>query len=146
MTIKEKHPSYELRGCIGTIDANIDTILNGSVKYSLMTAFNDPRFPPMSLEELASGQYTYSITLLAPLKAISQSIFLSKESPFNLGEDGIHLIISSKQSAYFLPSVAIEQNWSKQDLLENLCEKANHPEKNCYLSGQLEYNEGIEFY
>lgn len=145
VTIKNKDPPYQLRGCIGTIDANKDSILNNTAEYSLRTAFNDSRFPPMTLNELASGQYNYSISLLAPLKPISLKTYFDKKSPFHLGEDGIHLILPSGQSAYFLPSVAVDHNFSKKELLEQLCDKANQFDKNCYLQGQLEYNEGIEF-
>jgi uncharacterized protein (TIGR00296 family) len=145
VTIKYKNHPYELRGCIGTIDADKDTILNNLVEYSLQTAYNDPRFYPMTYDELVSGQYTYSISLLAPLKPIDLFVYFDKNGPFCLGEDGIHLILSAGKSAYFLPSVATEYHLSKKELLEHLCLKAKEPEKNCYLSGQLEYNEGVEF-
>lgn len=143
VTIKERK-NDKLRGCIGTLDITQDTIINNTKEYALLTAFDDPRFTPMTYEEVKSNKYIYSISLLAKLKEITLSDYLSNNSVFHLGEDGLNLTLPDGKSAYFLPSVSVEYNLNKKQLLNHLCRKIEQNE-DCYTKGKLMYNEGVEF-
>ena len=143
VTIKNRI-NDELRGCIGTLDVNQGTIINNTREYALLTAFDDPRFTPMTYEEVKSDKYVYSISLLAKLKEITLSEYLSNNSVFHLGEDRLNLSLPDGKSAYFLPSVSVEYNLNKTMLLIHLCKKIEQNE-NCYTKGKLTYNEGVEF-
>jgi AmmeMemoRadiSam system protein A len=82
---------------------------------ALQAAFNDQRFSPLSKDELA--QVTIEISALTPYKPIKS------EAEIILGRDGVVIRKSGKQ-AVFLPQVATEQGWNKEELLDNLCRKA----------------------
>ena len=54
----------ELRGCIGTIEPARDTLAQEIIANAISAANNDPRFPPVRLEEL--GNLRYSVDVLFP--------------------------------------------------------------------------------
>ena len=112
--VKWKNPDHSLRGCIGTVHAD-DSLINNISKYSLLAAFNDSRFTPITAEELEYVAPT--ITVLTPFKKIKSY------TDIILGFNGIILKNGSKQ-AVFLPQVAIEQQWDLPTTLEQLSLKA----------------------
>ncbi|MFO7735932.1 MAG: AmmeMemoRadiSam system protein A [bacterium] len=104
----------DLRGCIGTV---VNTIpLFDSVRYMAKeSAFRDPRFPPVSREEV--DDIVIELSLL--------SIPEKTDGPENikLGEHGIILKKNERQSL-FLPQVATEQCWDLETTLTHLSLKA----------------------
>ncbi len=109
-----KNPDHSLRGCIGTVHAD-DSLINNISKYSLLAAFNDSRFTPITAEEVE--YVTPTITVLTRFKKIKSY------TDIILGFNGIILKNGSKQ-AVFLPQVAIEQQWDLPTTLEQLSLKA----------------------
>jgi len=104
----------ELRGCIGRIPADFE--LGKTVgTMALEAAFNDPRFAPLTLSELPEVEI--EISALTPTKPIE------KAAQIRIGKDGVILEKSGK-SAVFLPQVATEQHWGRDELLDHLCVKA----------------------
>jgi AmmeMemoRadiSam system protein B/AmmeMemoRadiSam system protein A len=104
----------DLRGCIGYMREDLPLCeVVGSM--ALQSAFNDQRFSPLSKEELL--QVTIEISALTPYKLIKS------EAEILLGRDGVVLKKGGKQ-AVFLPQVAAEMGWNKEELLDNLCRKA----------------------
>ncbi|MCX7816697.1 MAG: AmmeMemoRadiSam system protein B [Syntrophales bacterium] len=104
----------ELRGCIGHMEP--DAPLAWQVgAMSMQAAFNDPRFPPISANELKDTEI--EISVLTPVKPVSgpQDIVV--------GRDGV-LIRKKGRSAVFLPQVAVEQGWSREEMLNHLAMKA----------------------
>ena len=71
-------------------------------------AFNDPRFPAVSRNEVSKLEIEVSV--LSPLKKI-ESI-----SEFKLGRDGIYMI-KGRYHGTFLPQVAEETGWSTEEFL-----------------------------
>jgi AmmeMemoRadiSam system protein B/AmmeMemoRadiSam system protein A len=107
----------ELRGCIGRIIPE-DELGRTVAQMALHAALEDPRFEPVKLRELE--KIDIEISVLTPLKPISNP------EQIVVGRDGV-LLIRDGRSAVFLPQVAPENNWSRTELLENLCRKGNFP-------------------
>ena len=104
----------QLRGCIGRLIGDVG--LGQTVAaMALQAAFNDPRFPPVALSELKDLQI--EISVLTPLRPIASP------EEIVIGRDGV-LMATSGTSAVFLPQVAVENNWDRNEMLENLCRKA----------------------
>jgi MEMO1 family protein len=104
----------ELRGCIGSMVENLP-LYNVVGKMALQAAFNDNRFHPLETGELS--QMELEISVLTPLVKIASA------DEIVLGRDGVVLKKGNKQ-AVFLPQVAKEQGWSKEQFLTQLCYKA----------------------
>ena len=116
------HKDGGLRGCIGTIEP-VDSVLTCVKKNALNAAFNDPRFPSLTLEEL--NKINIEISILTLPKALD---FTDGEDLKNQLRPGIHGVILSQgwRSATFLPQVW-EQLPDKSSFLSNLCLKAGLP-------------------
>ena len=107
----------ELRGCIGHMAE--DTPLYQVVgEMALAAAFNDRRFSPVEVEEL--DDIEIEISVLTPYEKIN------KPDDFIVGRDGI-VIRKSGRSAVYLPQVAPEQGWNREETLDHLCLKAGLP-------------------
>ena len=106
-----------LRGCIGNIIA--DEALGENIAHNAInSAFGDPRFPKLAEEELTDVEI--EISVLTPARPIAEP------EDFIIGEHGIILQCRGR-SAVFLPQVAPEQGWGREDTLTNLCYKAGLP-------------------
>jgi MEMO1 family protein len=57
----------ELRGCIGTIEPSKDTLAEELVANAVSAATHDPRFPPVTPEELSN--LSYSVDVLMPAES-----------------------------------------------------------------------------
>ena len=103
-----------LRGCIGVLYPIAD--LSGEIAtLARDAAFEDPRFPTLSPEEL-------------PLCSIEISLLTEPEDinnpeEFLPGRDGIIMTCRGRR-AVFLPQVAEETGWSREEMLSALSEKA----------------------
>jgi len=104
----------ELRGCIGSM-AEALPLYNVIGKMALQAAFNDNRFHPLEFNELT--QIELEISVLTPV------VKINNVNEIVLGRDGVVLKKGNKQ-AVFLPQVATEQGWSKEQFLTQLCYKA----------------------
>jgi len=101
----------ELRGCIGNI-MPVKTIYDGVMDNAVNAAFNDPRFPPLTEEEL--GEVKIEISILT--KPVRSTIEKVKKG------DGV-IIEYDGRSATFLPQVW-EDLPEKEDFMSHLCMKA----------------------
>jgi MEMO1 family protein len=107
----------QLRGCIGNMAEDTPLVVNVA-KMAIDAATHDPRFPPVRAEELAS--IDLDISVLTPMTRIAGP------DAIHVGRDGV-LIESAGRRAVFLPQVAPEQGWNRDQMLEHLCEKAGLP-------------------
>jgi AmmeMemoRadiSam system protein B/AmmeMemoRadiSam system protein A len=103
-----------LRGCIGRMipDKPLHELV-GAV--ALQSALEDPRFRPVTLDELKDLEI--EISVLTPMAAVPNADHIV------VGRDGV-LIRQAGLSAVFLPQVAPEQGWGRDEMLEHLCQKA----------------------
>lgn len=102
-----------LRGCIGQFTSN-KPLIELVVDMAKASAASDPRFfgNPITAREL--GQLDIEISVLSPLKKTDEPMNL------RLGVDGIY-IKRKGMSGCFLPQVATETGWSKEEFLSYCC-------------------------
>ncbi|KAF6243593.1 TIGR00296 family protein [Nitrosopumilus sp. b1] len=132
----------DLRGCIGypISDKELYTTLEDS---AVAAATKDPRFPPLTKEELT--EINFEVTILSEPEKISVNNPKEYPSKINIGKDGL-IIKSSFSSGLLLPQVPIEYGWNEEEFLEHTCQKAGL-EKNSWLSKDvtIEKFQGIVF-
>jgi MEMO1 family protein len=105
----------KLRGCIGRFDPG-EPLHAVVAELAISAATGDPRFSPVTGDEIVA--LGIEISVLTPLKKI-QSI-----SEIETGKHGIY-IKKGQQCGTFLPQVAKEHNWSREDFLGYCaCDKA----------------------
>ncbi|GAM83166.1 hypothetical protein ANO11243_011520 [Dothideomycetidae sp. 11243] len=113
---KSGHKS--LRGCIGTFEPQpLSTALND---YALTSAFEDHRFNPIPASLLPSLQVC--VTLLTNFSSPDKDVL-----NWTVGEHGIRLSFSDRGRRYgatYLPDVAKEQGWGKEETIVSLMRKA----------------------
>jgi AmmeMemoRadiSam system protein A len=104
--------THELRGCVGRLDA-VDPLLR-AVRKAAASVLHDPRFGdnPVRYEELPSLQIDVSV--LSPLRPAHDPL------DFDLRNEGIYLTWGDRAGC-FLPQVARETGWGKEQLLARLC-------------------------
>jgi AmmeMemoRadiSam system protein A len=105
--------THELRGCVGRLDA-CDPLLK-AVRRSAVSVLSDPRFGerPVGLGELP--ELVLEISVLSPLRPAPGPL------AFDLLNEGVYLLWGDTRSGCFLPQVARETGWSKEQLLCRLC-------------------------
>lgn len=96
-----------LRGCIGRFLSE-EPLHKVVQDMALAAAFDDTRFSPVRVNELS--EIEIEISVLTPLKKISSP------DDFELGKQGIYMI-KGRNSGTFLPQVAAETNWNKEEFL-----------------------------
>jgi len=104
----------DLRGCIGHIIARTP-LFEAIQELARSSAFQDPRFPPLSQDELSGVDI--EISVLTPLRAI--------DSPeeVKVGVHGVYIELEGR-SGVLLPQVPLEQGWGREQFLRHLCLKA----------------------
>lgn len=96
-----------LRGCIGHFGEDVPLgVLTREMAHA--AAFEDPRFSPLESDELPD--ITLEISVLTPLHRIYDI------SEFQYGKQGIYMR-KGFQSGTYLPQVADEVNWTKEEFL-----------------------------
>jgi AmmeMemoRadiSam system protein A len=122
----------QLRGCMGCLTPT-ETILEGVQRNAINAAFNDPRFPGLTEEELAEADIEVSIlTEPQPLDYTGGDDLLAKLRP---KVDGV-ILKKGYAQATFLPQVW-EQLPRTEDFLAHLCRKAGLT-ADAWQSGELE--------
>ena len=110
----------ELIGCIGFPYPDkplIETIIHASKS----AATEDPRFPPLTKNEL--DKVVFEVSVLTPPELIQ--VRSPKELPRNIdvGKDGL-IVQWYFGRGLLLPQVPVEYGWDSQEFLENACMKA----------------------
>jgi len=108
VTLKKKG---QLRGCIGSIVGRKPLYLTVR-DMAIEAATADPRFAPVRYEELKD--IDIEVSVLSPLKKV--------DSPEEiiLGKHGV-IVKRGFRQGVFLPQVAEETGWSKEEFLSYLC-------------------------
>ncbi|MCX5710588.1 MAG: AmmeMemoRadiSam system protein A, partial [Candidatus Omnitrophica bacterium] len=117
-----------LRGCIGNIIATQPLYLTVR-DMALAAAFEDPRFSPVSREELIN--IGIEISVLSTLKKISSA------AEIVLGEHGV-LVKNNYTSGVYLPQVATETGWTKEQFMNSLCGDKAGMEPDAWKKGACE--------
>ncbi|MDQ3961345.1 MAG: TIGR00296 family protein [Thermoproteota archaeon] len=111
-----------LRGCIG-FPLPERPLYQGVVEAAIAAATEDPRFPPLDIQEL--DNILFEISVLTPPERITVSpADYGKE--IEIGRDG--LILQWRfGSGLLLPQVPVELKWDVEQYLANICYKAGAP-------------------
>jgi len=125
----QQEPSKRLRGCIGSTGEGSGPLYESIYAMAKKAAFQDPRFRPLKVGELK--QLSLSVSVLSQVREIKDV------SAIRLGTDGV-IYQYEGRSALFLPEVAVEQNWTLDRMLGQLCLKASLP-PTFYASGKGTY-------
>ena len=106
-----------LRGCIGSIIGR-EPLYENVWRMARAAAFEDPRFPPLTLAEWAHARL--EISVLDELRPCPDPALIQ------VGRHGLVLQYQGR-SGVFLPQVPVEQGWDRAAYLDNLCRKAGLP-------------------
>ena len=108
----------QLRGCLGTLQ-NRAGLAAEVVRCAAESASEDPRFPPVSREELP--ELTVEISVLGPLESID-----ARPDAFTIG---VHGLVAEQgfHRGLLLPQVATEWGWDNEQFLRQTCVKAGLP-------------------
>lgn len=116
VTIKRRG---QLRGCLGTLE-NRRGLAAEVVRCAADSASEDPRFPPVSPDELP--EIAIEISVLGPLEKIDPS----DANSFTIGTHGL-VVEQGNRRGLLLPQVATEWGWTPQQFLRQTCVKAGLP-------------------
>ncbi len=103
----------DLRGCIGQM-VPTGPLRRLVGRMALAAALEDPRFEQVRAAELKD--ITVEISVLTPFKPVSGP------GAIVVGRDGV-LLEKDRHAAVFLPQVATEEHWGRDEMLDNLCLK-----------------------
>ena len=113
------YPEYELRGCIGVplpVKSLKEAIVEGAT-----SATRDPRFPPLSPDEL--DNIVVEVTVLTEPELIRVDKPRDYLSEIEIGRDGL-IVEQGFFKGLLLPQVPVEQGWDKEEFLSHTCMKA----------------------
>lgn len=112
----------QLRGCIGAFqpDAPLYEVVS---QMAMAAATEDPRFSPVSLEEL--NKLDYEVSVLSPLEKIDDW------RKIQLGVHGVQ-VRKGPQSGVFLPQVATETQWDMEQFMGELCQQKAGLPRDCW--------------
>ena len=117
-----EYQTMSLRGCIGFTEG-IEPLRKLLPQAAIAAATEDPRFEPVSREELQS--IIIEVSILSepkPIKGKPEEL----EKQIKIGQDGL-IIQYGFYSGLLLPIVAVEEKWTPRQFLENVCIKAGLP-------------------
>jgi len=112
--------SKSLRGCIGFPIAQMP-LWQAVREAAKSAAFEDPRFLPVAKDEL--DDIIIEISVLTKPSLIKVKKPEDIISSIEIGKDGL-IIEYSGYSGLLLPQVPVEQKWTAEKFLEQLCIKA----------------------
>lgn len=107
----------QLRGCIGLLEP-IEPLYLTVARMARAAALEDPRFPPVTEEELP--EIEVQISVLGPLEQVHDI------EQIEVGKHGLK-IQRGFYSGVLLPQVATEYGWDRIEFLRHTCRKAGLP-------------------
>ncbi len=107
----------ELRGCIGYVTPQVP-LYQAVADMAVNAAARDPRFPPVSRDELS--KIRVEISVLSPLAPCPDP------QTVQVGKHGL-VIQKGGRSGLLLPQVPVEWGWDRRQFLEQICRKAGLP-------------------
>lgn len=100
-----------LRGCIGHIISK-EPLYKTVRDMAIASSTQDPRFPPVTTDELEDIKIEISVLSIPKL--------IKDIKEFELGKHGV-IVRKGFNQGLFLPQVATETGWSREEFLSNLC-------------------------
>ncbi len=109
-----------LRGCIG-FPYPTTPLTRAVIESAINSATQDPRFPPVSLNEL--DEIVFEVSVLTPPQLVKIEKPTDYSSKIKVGQDGL-IVERSYCKGLLLPQVPIEWNWEEEEFLCQCCMKA----------------------
>lgn len=106
-----------LRGCVGTLEpaGALGPVL---IECAVAAASRDPRFPPLTADELPRTRLEVSV-LTFPIE-------VARPEEILVGRDGI-VLEKGGRKGLLLPQVALHNGWTREQFLDQVCVKAGLP-------------------
>lgn len=120
VTIERYTPGEkELRGCIGFVYP-IGPLIETVVRAALESAFNDPRFPPMTISEIP--MVTFEVSVLSSIRPMPEDPD-ERLKMIKIGHTGL---VAKKGvfSGLLLPQVPVDHGWDEETFFQYTCLKA----------------------
>ena len=114
---------HRLRGCIG-YPYPVKDLLTAVRESALNAAFDDPRFPPVSKNEMDS--ILVEVSVLTPPEKIKVEHPRDIPREVVVGRDGL-ILSRGYRRGLLLPQVAVELGWDSEEFLAQCCYKAGLP-------------------
>ena len=112
-----------LRGCIG-FPLPEKVLYQGVIEAAIAAATEDPRFPPLDVQDL--DNIIFEVSILSPPQEIRAENPADYRKEIAIGLDGL-LLRWRFGSGLLLPQVPLELNWNTDEYLANICYKAGAP-------------------
>jgi uncharacterized protein (TIGR00296 family) len=112
-----------LRGCIG-LPYPTTPLAKAVIEAALSAATRDPRFPPVTAQEL--DQITFEVSVLTPPERVTAEKPTDYPSKIKVGRDGL-ITEKSYCKGLLLPQVPVEWNWNEEEFLCQCSMKAGLP-------------------
>lgn len=116
------HKNGRLRGCIGYPEPVLP-LYRAVIEAARSAALRDPRFPPVTKEEMKMIKIELSILTVPELIKVKNPNDFFQE--IKTGRDGLIIRGHDGNSGLLLPQVATEYNFTVSQFLNALCQKAN---------------------
>lgn len=120
---RQENEREKLRGCIGYPEP-IMKLSEALVEAAIAAATEDPRFPPVMLEEM--DEIVVEVSVLTRPKLISVERREDLLNVIKIGRDGL-IVERGMRRGLLLPQVPVEENWDVETFLRYACLKANLP-------------------
>jgi AmmeMemoRadiSam system protein A len=105
-----------LRGCVGYVFP-VASLYRTVAETARAAAFEDTRFPPVTLAEAPALEV--SLSILSPLKAV-------RPEEVEIGLHGL-VVSDGRRRGLLLPQVPVEHQWDRVTFIEQTCRKAGLP-------------------
>jgi AmmeMemoRadiSam system protein A len=112
-----------LHGCVGYVFP-VASLYRTVAETARAAAFEDTRFPPITLQE--APELEVSLSILSPLKTI-------KPEEVEIGVHGL-VVAHAGRRGLLLPQVPLEHQWDRVTFIEQTCRKAGLP-RNAWQEG-----------
>ena len=129
------HRQGELRGCIG-YPLPVKPLVEAVVDNAISAATEDPRFPPVTLEEMDLIDIEISV-LTVPQEVTGVDDVV-------VGRDGI-IVSKGYNRGLLLPQVPVEQRWDLNQYISYGCMKAGLPQDEWKRGVTIEIFQAIVF-
>jgi uncharacterized protein (TIGR00296 family) len=117
---KTKNGEKQLRGCIG-YPYPTSALVEAVIDSAIAAATQDPRFYPLTLNELDT--VVFEVSVLTPPELVEVQKPDDYIAKVNVGEDGL-IVEKGMFKGLLLPQVPVELEWNAEEFLCQCCIKA----------------------
>jgi uncharacterized protein len=110
------YSSEGLRGCVGHVPA-AEPLTEAVARTAVSAAFSDPRFPPLTADELPAVRIQLSVLSL---------LFPISPEQIEIGRHGLYVRMGARRGL-LLPQIPLEFGWDREMFLAQTCHKAGLP-------------------